>query len=196
MKLRNKWVYGMASAAVMALVVTLNSVGTVGKTNNVNAMEQFLKGVKAADGAAQVKESDTNGKAVTKSKVKLLADKSRAAKSLTADDKSSGKVIVDVDLEVEKGDQKNADAGSSPWKLDPVFVSQVFVSLKVSPEGIQGNYPVKYEELKLVKSTGKEAVVEVSGKKTTIAKVYLKRLIKQDKTGIWTVIGYDPINNK
>jgi outer membrane lipoprotein-sorting protein len=100
-------------------------------------------------------------------------------------------VEVKVDLEAEKGDQKNADSGHSPWKLDPAFVAQVFVSLKLSPEGIQGDYPIKYDELTLVDNDGKEAIVEVSGTKSPISKVYLKRLIRQDSTGIWTVVGYD-----
>lgn len=103
-------------------------------------------------------------------------------------------VEVPVDLEAEKGDQKNADAGHSPWKLDPVFVSQVFASLKLSPEGIQGAYPVKYEEIKIIQNNGKEAVAEISGAKTTVKRVYLKRLVRQDNTGIWTVVGYDPVN--
>ena len=103
-------------------------------------------------------------------------------------------VEVPVDLEAEEGDQKNADAGHSPWKLDPAFVAQVFVSLKISPEGIQGEYPIKYEELKIVQNTGKEAVIDVSGSNTPIKRVYLKRLVRQDNTGIWTVVGYDPIN--
>lgn len=103
-------------------------------------------------------------------------------------------VEVPVDLEVEEGDQKNADSGHSPWKLDPAFVAQVFVSLKVSPEGIEGEYPIKYEELKTIQNTGKEAVIDVEGSKTPIKRVYLKRLIRQDNTGIWTVVGYDPIN--
>jgi outer membrane lipoprotein-sorting protein len=101
-------------------------------------------------------------------------------------------VDVTVDMNIEKADQKSVDAGHSPWKLDPAFVAQVFVSLKISPEGIAGEYPIKYEELKIIQNTGKDAVVEVSGKKTPIRKVYLKRLIRQDNTGIWTVIGYDP----
>lgn len=114
---------------------------------------------------------------------------------LTPVDEQTGdkpKVEVPVDLSAEQGDQKNVDAGHSPWKLDPIFVSQVFVSLKISPQGIQGDYPVKYEELKLVKNTGKEAVVEVTSSKTPVKRVYLKKLIRQDNTGIWTVVGYDP----
>ena len=101
-------------------------------------------------------------------------------------------VKVPVDLEAEEGAQKNVDAGHSPWKLDPAFVAQVFVSLKISPEGIQGEYPIKYEELKIVQNTGKEAVIDVSGSNTPIKRVYLKRLVSQDNTGIWTVVGYDP----
>ncbi|CAB1241170.1 LolA family protein [Clostridium sp. HV4-5-A1G] len=101
-------------------------------------------------------------------------------------------VKVPVDLKIEQAEQKNADRGHSPWKLDPVFTSQVFVSLKISPEGIQGDYPIKYEELNVLKNTGIDAVVEVGGKNTPIRKVYLKKLIRQDSTGIWTVVGYDP----
>lgn len=159
--MKKRWFFGMASAAVIALVVTLNIADSMSKTNIVSAKEQSSVAIKANETVSEKK-----------------------------------RIEVPYDLEVEKADQKNADAGSSPWKLDPVFVSQVFVSLKISPEGIQGDYPVKYEELKLVESNDKEAVVEVSGSKTTIEKVYLKRLIKQDNTGIWTVVAYEPINNK
>ena len=102
------------------------------------------------------------------------------------------KVEVPFNLEVEKNVQKSVDAGHSPWKLDPVFVSQVFVSLKHSPQGITGDYPIKTEELKLTEKNDKEAIVEVSGNKTPITKVYLERLVRPDSTGIWTVVGYDP----
>lgn len=105
-------------------------------------------------------------------------------------------VEVPVDLKAELGDQRNVDAGHSPWKLDAVFVSQVFVSLKISPEGIKGDYPVKYEDFKVIKNTGTEAVVEVTGSKTPIRRVYLKKLIRKDVTGVWTVVGYDPVKNK
>lgn len=59
---------------------------------------------------------------------------------------------------------------------------------------IQGDYPVKYEELKILKNDGKDAVIEVGGNVTPIKKVYLKRLVRQDSTGIWTVVGYDSTN--
>ncbi|HHV28921.1 LolA family protein [Acetivibrio mesophilus] len=101
-------------------------------------------------------------------------------------------IEVAVDLEAEKNEQKSVDAGHSPWKLDPVYVAQVFVSLKISPEGIEGEYPVNYEDMKIIKNNGIDAIVEVSGDITTVRKVYLKRLIRQDSTGIWTVVGYDP----
>jgi hypothetical protein len=159
--MKKRWFFGMASVAVIALVVTLNIADSMSKTNIVSAKEQSSVAIKTNETVSEKK-----------------------------------RIEVPYNLEVEKADQKNADSGSSPWKLDPVFVSQVFVSLKISPEGIQGDYPVKYEELKLVESNDKEAVVEVNGSKTTIGKVYLKRLVKQDNTGIWTVVAYEPINNK
>ncbi len=111
----------------------------------------------------------------------------------TADGKiiSKPQIEVPVDMEVEKNEQKSVDAGKSPWKLDPAYVAQVFVSLKISPEGIQGEYPVLYEELKISQNDGIAAIVEVGADKTTISRVYLKRLIRQDNTGIWTVVGYD-----
>lgn len=113
---------------------------------------------------------------------------------LSSKDQAADKPQVDVpfDLKAEEGDQKNTDSGHSPWKLDPTFVAQAFASLKISPEGIQGDYPIKYEELKIVQNTGKVAVIEVSGDKTPVRRIYLKRLIRQDNTGIWTVVGYDP----
>ncbi|WP_099159122.1 LolA family protein [Virgibacillus ndiopensis] len=104
----------------------------------------------------------------------------------------SPQVEVPYDLTKEKNDQKSVDAGSSPWKLDPVFVAQVFVSLKISPDGIIGDYPISMDELEVIKNTGDEAIIAVSGDKTSIKKVYLKRLVRQDITGIWTVVGYDP----
>jgi outer membrane lipoprotein-sorting protein len=100
-------------------------------------------------------------------------------------------VEVTVDLKAEEGDQKNVDAGHSPWKLDPAFAAQVFVSLKISPEGIKGDYPVKDEEIKMMQNTGIDAVAEVNSDKTQIRKVYLKKLVRQDNKGIWTVVGYD-----
>jgi hypothetical protein len=104
---------------------------------------------------------------------------------------TSPQVEVPVDLEAEKNEQKSVDAGHSPWKLDPAFVSQVFVSLKISPGGIVGDYPISYEQFKVTQNDCRSAVVEVNSDKTDISKVYLKRLVRQDPTGIWTVVGYD-----
>ncbi|GAE89452.1 hypothetical protein [Acetivibrio straminisolvens] len=117
------------------------------------------------------------------------------AKILSGEEEASDKpqIEVPVDLEVEENEQKSVDAGHSPWKLDPVYVAQVFVSLKVSPEGIVGEYPVNYEDLKVIKNDGINAIVEVTGDTVPVRRVYLKRLIRQDSTGIWTVIGYDPV---
>lgn len=55
---------------------------------------------------------------------------------------------VPVDMEAEENEQRSVDSGHSPWKLDPVYVAQVFISLEMSPNGIEGDYPVQYENLK------------------------------------------------
>ncbi|MFE8697240.1 outer membrane lipoprotein carrier protein LolA [Cytobacillus sp. FJAT-53684] len=105
-------------------------------------------------------------------------------------------VDVPINMAVEENDQKSVDAGSSPWKLDPIFVTQIFVSLKISPEGITGDYPIQLKDLSISTNNGEEAIIEVSSEQTPIKRVYLKRLVRQDSTGIWTVIGYDPSDKK
>lgn len=103
-------------------------------------------------------------------------------------------VEVPYDLTEEKNTQKSVDEGHSPWRLDPIATTQVFVSLKISPEGIEGDYPIAKESLKLLHSTMDSAIVEVNDTQTLIKYVYLKRLVRQNPTGIWTVVGYDYIN--
>ena len=105
--------------------------------------------------------------------------------------KAGGVVQVEYDIQAVREEQKSVDEGHSPWKLDPVFVTQVFVSLKISPDGIQGDYPVKTEELKLVEASNRNAVVQVTSSRTPIRFVYLKRLVRKDETGIWTVTAYE-----
>ncbi|MCG7345884.1 hypothetical protein MHZ92_17365 [Sporosarcina sp. ACRSL] len=107
----------------------------------------------------------------------------------------SPEIEVPYDLDVVENTQKSVDAGHSPWNLDPGFVAQVFASLQLSPEGIVGEYPIAYEELKVLQQTTSDAIVEVNSDKSAIAAIYLKRLVRQDDTGIWTVVGYDLKNN-
>lgn len=102
-------------------------------------------------------------------------------------------IPVPYNIDIERNEQQSVDQGHSPWRLDPLYVAQVFASLKISPKGIEGEYPIKYKSLKLLKNTDSESIVKISDKSTIIRKVYLKRLIRQDQTGIWTVVGYEPI---
>lgn len=103
-------------------------------------------------------------------------------------------IKTEVDPEMEESEQKSVDAGHSPWKLDPVFVTQVFASLLLSPEGITGEYPISYEEIEIIENDGTRAIAWVKSKITKANYVYLERLVRQDETGIWTVIGYDRAN--
>ncbi|KGR77852.1 hypothetical protein [Ureibacillus manganicus] len=100
-------------------------------------------------------------------------------------------VEVKVDLDLEKNNQKSVDEGHSSWRLDPVFTAQVFTSLHVFLKGIVGDFPIKYENLKLIYSNNEASVVQVNDPDTNISMVYLKKLVRQDETGIWTVVGYD-----
>lgn len=65
-----------------------------------------------------------------------------------------------------------------------------FVNLQVSPEGINGEPAVPESAFRAAANNGRKAVIEVS--RGPVQKVYLKRLIRQDETGIWSVVGYDP----
>lgn len=100
------------------------------------------------------------------------------------------RVKVPVDMETTIANQQQVDRGSSPWQLDPLQVSLTFVNLKVSPEGIIGEPQIPMSSFKLAANNGAEAVVEVAG--GPVEQVYLQRLVRQDETGIWTVVGYDP----
>ena len=102
-------------------------------------------------------------------------------------------IEVETDLDAATNEQKSVDAGHSPWKLDPKFVSQVFASLLISPEGIVGDYPIAYDDIEIVKNNGVEAIAEIKDNSTVAKYVYLKRLIRQDETGIWFVVGYDVV---
>ncbi len=96
-----------------------------------------------------------------------------------------------VNMDIEENEQKSVDAGHSPWRLDPVYVTQVFVSLLLSPEGITGDYPISYDSIEIIQNSGAEAVAEIKDENSPASKVYLKKLIRQDATGIWTAVGYD-----
>ena len=102
---------------------------------------------------------------------------------------SQAAVKVYVDLEIAKADQQQVDAGHSPWQLDPSQVALTFVYLQISPEGIQGE-PPEIGPTSIIKNTGVEAIVGL--KAGPIKQVYLKRLVRPDETGIWSVVGYDP----
>ncbi|BCJ98337.1 hypothetical protein [Anaerocolumna chitinilytica] len=110
---------------------------------------------------------------------------------LSKESLSTPQVKVDYDMKSEEQTQKQVDAGHQPWKLDPAFVAQVFTSLLIQPDGIKGEYPIPYKDFKIIKNTGSSIIVEVDNKKSPVSKVYLKQLVRQDSTGIWTVIGYD-----
>jgi len=105
-------------------------------------------------------------------------------------------IDVPVDQEIVENEQKSVDEGHSPWKLDPAYVAQVFVSLMISPEGVEGEYPIPYEDVEILYSSDENAIAKINGNITPVLRVYLKRLVRQDDTGIWTVVGFDPVENK
>lgn len=89
---------------------------------------------------------------------------------------------VEVDLEVAESSQRQLDGGHMPWQVDPTQVAMSFL-------GSQG-IPVDVDSFILAWSTGVRAVVEIP--EGPIGRVYLERLVRQDFSGIWSVVGYDP----
>lgn len=126
-------------------------------------------------------------------KNELFCDKVKHPEIQDAKIKRKLRVEVPYDLKVEWHTQKSVDAGHSPWRLDPVFVAQVYSSLLISPEGIVGDYPIPYDAISVILNDGRSAVLQINDKKSIAEKIYLQRLVRQDETGIWTVVGYDPV---
>ncbi len=114
-----------------------------------------------------------------------------AGDNFVGEQENGPEVWVEIDRTAEGNEQKSVDAGHSPWKLDPAFVAQVFASLLLSPEGIEGDYPIAYDSIEIIENDGRKAVARINDENSIASCVYLERLIRQDETGIWTVTGYD-----
>ncbi len=94
---------------------------------------------------------------------------------------------IPVDLETERYEQNQVDEGDKQWKLDPVQVTQDYIYNQVSEEDRK---TIRFE---VVQKTEKVAIIGVIGENSLIKSVYLKRIIKQDDTGIWSIVGFDPL---
>lgn len=101
-------------------------------------------------------------------------------------------IEVAVDINAEKFEQQQVDEGHSPWRLDVIQTTITFVSLKINPEGVTGEFPISEKDITITEQTNEVAIVDIGGEVTPIRRVYLKRLVRQDNTGIWSVVGYDP----
>lgn len=93
-------------------------------------------------------------------------------------------------MEIVKNNQQQVDSGSSPWQLDPEQVAFTFAILQISPSGIQGEPTLDYNSFKVTSNTSTDAVIQIL--EGPVKTVYVKRLICEDQSGIWTVTGYDP----
>lgn len=110
----------------------------------------------------------------------------------SADLVSGAGVKVPVDMESARGSQQQVDGGHSPWQIDPVQVAMVYVDVSIRQGSIEGDPAMDTGGFNLERSTGVEAVVFIEH--GPVGRVYLKRLIRQDDTGIWSVVGYDMRN--
>lgn len=103
-------------------------------------------------------------------------------------------IRIPRNLSMLQNEQRSVDEGHSPWKLDPIFVTQVFTSLLISPGGITGDYPIAYNDIEILKNTGTDAIARINNKNSPARYVYLKKLVRPDETGIWSVVGYDLVS--
>jgi ABC-type glycerol-3-phosphate transport system substrate-binding protein len=123
------------------------------------------------------------------------ASQTAAASSDSASEsgaQQTGEVPVDNDMATEEDSQASVDEGHSPWRLDPAQVAQSFVGGLMEPGGIVGDMPIPLEDFEVTQNAGGEAVVVVNNDESPAATVYLKQLVRQDDTGTWSVVGYDP----
>lgn len=97
-----------------------------------------------------------------------------------------------VDYVVEENTQKSVDQGHSPWRLDPRYVALVEASIMISPEGIVGDYPIDYEDIIISYYDGVRAIAEINNGNSPVIRIYLEKIVRQDETGIWTMVGYEP----
>ncbi len=181
----------VVAAAVMAVIYLVKGYAEV-----KSAPKQMVESIEVAgsrwqeNGIEYTIYGNVNGKEPGE-----YAEGNTGKKRLLPDTKASRKpeVKVPVDMAVVENEQKSVDDGHSPWKLDATFVAQVFANLLISPEGIIGDYKIPYEDIEIVVNTGKEAIAKINFKDTLAEYIYMKRLVRQDDTGIWTVVGYDPV---
>lgn len=152
-------------------------------------------------GSGEVKydELPQEGPTSPQSNLSSRLDKAQEAVPMLADEphiSTNPQIVVTVDLETEKNIQQQVDQGHQPWRLNPIEVAMEFLFSKISQREKDSSFPIKMDELKTIQMGKSEAIVEVSGDKTPIRIIYLKQLVKQDDTGIWSVVGYNPINSK
>lgn len=181
------------SKAVGELV--LSSVAIIGTVNNNEAeiiTTESTRSIRWQEGGIEYSVQGTLSMEVLTTFAEGVSEGKVVIPESTGNSKEP-QIKVEVDQTVEENEQKSVDAGHSPWKLDPVYVSQVFASLLISPEGIVGDYPIAYENIDIILNNGTDAIAEIKDDKSDAKYVYLKRLVRQDDTGIWTVVGYDPV---
>ncbi len=46
------------------------------------------------------------------------------------------------------------------------------------------------------KETKPSSTLKINASNSVVSRIYLERLVRQDETGIWTVVGYDPVNKE
>lgn len=98
-------------------------------------------------------------------------------------------IAVPLDLEEVRFEQRQVDEGHKVGKLNAVQVAKEFLSEYTSPDIMQTI--IAYE---LVQFNEKVTVIKIVGGSSDISRVYLKRMVRQDDTGIWSVVGYDRLS--
>lgn len=183
------------NSVVSILIVCLAAILFSGCTQAAPVSVQSAAPDTAATTSASPSISSVNTPAPSEKPVQSAAPDMTPSPAQSPSAVAAGyQVEVPYDMETEENTQKSVDEGHSPWRLDAAFVAQVFVSMQISPEGIEGDYPIPYEDFIVTQSSGAEAAVEVNSGETPTSRVYLKRLVRQEEGGIWTVVGYDPVS--
>ncbi|HEY3314490.1 MAG TPA: hypothetical protein VGL40_04320 [Bacillota bacterium] len=100
--------------------------------------------------------------------------------------------VAGLDEAAAKSYQEQVDSGHSQWRLDAAQVAATTLEGRMIPGGGGPVHRVPTSAFKQVLNGGALAIFEITDPASPWTKIYLNKPVKQDSTGIWVVVSYDP----
>lgn len=182
------------------LTLPLNGGGTLLAQNGITSLPEFgwqFQGLVASPMVVPVVQAENlqNWSAVRLGNVEIIAKAplgtvqgwlaqlvGRAISPATVSMKPS--IAVPADLDTARAEQAQVDMGNSPWLTDPVAVAQAWTDGRTHQVVPASDFRVAYHG-------NATAIVQVTAPGTSVARIYLRQLVRTGPSGIWSVTGYD-----